>query len=132
MRIKAMAEKDAIKIVSSIIEGAKLGDVEARRVYLKYLLPLPKLIATPVILPLAQSADEAQQQISMLTVMAARGELDLDALATLTRSLTLSIDTRLEVLEERLGEREREASYGTSGPQATVAGGLLVVRATSS
>lgn len=110
MRIKAMAEKDAIKIVSSIIEGAKLGDVEARRVYLKYLLPLPKLIATPVILPLAQSADEAQQQISMLTVMAARGELDLDALATLTRSLTLSIDTRLEVLEERLGEREREAS----------------------
>ena len=45
--------------------------------------------------------------------MAARGELDLDALATLTRSLTLSIDTRLEVLEERLGEREREASYGT-------------------
>ena len=132
MRIKAMAEKDAIKIVSSIIEGAKLGDVEARRAYLKYLLPLPKLIATPVILPLAQSADEAQQQISMLTVMAARGELDLDALATLTRSLTLSIDTRLEVLEERLGEREREASYGTSGPQVTVAGGLLVVRATSS
>ena len=41
MRIKAMAEKDAIKIVSSIIEGAKLGDVEARRLYLKYLCLCP-------------------------------------------------------------------------------------------
>jgi hypothetical protein len=44
--------------------------------------------------------------------MCARGDLDMDALATLTRSLTLSIDTRLEVLEERLGEREREAGFG--------------------
>ena len=61
----------------------------------------------------AQSAAEAQEQIAQLTVMAARGDLDLDALPVLTRSLTLSIDTRLEVLEERLGEREREASYET-------------------
>jgi hypothetical protein len=113
MRIKAMAEKDAVEIVKAIIEGAKLGDIECRRLYLKYLLPMPKLIATPVDLPLAQSANEAQEQISRLTSMAARGDLDLDALQVLTRSLTLSIDTRLEVLEERLGEREREASYET-------------------
>ena len=46
-------------------------------------------------------------------MMAARGDLDMDALPVLTRSLTLSIDTRLEVLEERLGEQEREASYET-------------------
>jgi hypothetical protein len=113
MRIKAMAEKDAVEIVKAIIEGAKAGDVECRRLYLKYLLPLPKVISTPVSLPAAQSAAEAQEQIAQLTVMAARGDLDLDALPVLTRSLTLSIDTRLEVLEERLGEREREASYET-------------------
>jgi hypothetical protein len=108
VRIRAMAEKDAIPIVKAVIEGAKLGDVECRRLFLKYLLPLPRVIATPVDLPLAQSAAEAQEQIARLTSMAARGDLDLDALQVLTRSLTLSIDTRLARLEELLGEREGE------------------------
>lgn len=45
----------------------------------------------------------------MLTTMAARGDLDLDALQILSRSLTLAIDTRLTQLEERLEERERDA-----------------------
>src|ERR1700722_13609963 len=45
--------------------------------YLKYLLPMPRVISTPVDLPVAQSAAEAQEQISMLTVMAARGDLDI-------------------------------------------------------
>jgi hypothetical protein len=107
VRIRAMAEKDAVEIVKAIIEAAKLGDVEARRLYLKYLLPLPRVISTPVDLPQAQSAAEAQEQIAQLTVMAARGDLDIDALPVLTRSLTLAIDTRLEALEERLEERER-------------------------
>jgi hypothetical protein len=108
VRIRAMAEKDAVEIVRAVIEGAKLGDIECRRLYLKYLLPLPRVISTPVDLPLAQSAAEAQEQIARLTSMAARGDLDLEALQVLTRSLTLSIDTRLEVLEERLEERERD------------------------
>ena len=118
MRIKAMAQKDAIAIVSSIIEGAKLGDVECRRLYLKYLLPMPRLIATPVELPAAQSAAEAQEQIAQLTVMAARGDLDLNALATLTRSLTLSIDTRLRSPRRAAREREREARYETTESRA--------------
>jgi hypothetical protein len=109
VRIRAMAEKDAIEIVRAIIEGAKLGDVECRRLYLKYLLPMPRMISTPVELPLAQSASEAQEQIARLTVMAARGDLDLDALPVFARSLTLAIDTRLSELEERLEERERDA-----------------------
>jgi hypothetical protein len=110
VRIRAMAEKDAVEIVKAIIEGAKLGDVECRRLYLKYLLPLPRVIATPVSLPVAQSAGEAQEQIAQLTVMAARGDLDLDALQILSRSLTLAIDTRLSELEETLEERERNAA----------------------
>jgi hypothetical protein len=109
VRIRSMAEKDAVEIVKAVIEGAKLGDVECRRLYLKYLLPLPRVISTPVDLPPAQSAAEAQEQIAQLTVMAARGDLDIDALPVLTRSLTLAIDTRLTQLEERLEERERDA-----------------------
>ena len=76
--------------------------------YLKYLLPMPRVISTPVDLPVAQSAAEAQEQISMLTVMAARGDLDIDALPVLTRSLTLAIDTRLSEIEEIASERERD------------------------
>jgi hypothetical protein len=109
VRIRSMAEKDAVEIVKAVIEGAKLGDVECRRLYLKYLLPLPRVISTPVDLPPAQSAAEAQEQIAQLTVMAARGDLDIDALPVLTRSLTLAIDTRLTQLEERLEEREGDA-----------------------
>jgi hypothetical protein len=109
VRIRAMAEKDAIEIVKAVIEGARLGDVECRRLYLKHLLPLPRVISTPVELPLAQSASEAQEQIAMLTTMAARGDLDIDALPILTRSLTLAIDTRLTQLEEIIETREGEA-----------------------
>ena len=105
-----MAEKDAVEIVKAVIEGAKLGDVECRRLYLKYLLPLPRVISTPVDLPVAQSAGEAQEQIAHVTVMAARGDLDIEALPVLTRSLTLAIDTRLTQLEEQLeGSARREA-----------------------
>jgi hypothetical protein len=110
MRIRAMAEKDAVQIVKAVIEGAKAGDVECRRLYLKYLLQLPRVISTPVDLPAAQSAAEAQEQIAQLTVMAARGDLDIDALPILTRSLTMAIDTRLEALEEVLEERERNVA----------------------
>lgn len=110
VRIRAMAEKDAVEIVRAVIQGAKLGDVECRRLYLKYLLPpLPRVIATPVDLPLAQSAAEAQEQIAMLTTMAARGDLDIEVLPVLTRSLTLAIDTRLSQLEEIIETREGEA-----------------------
>jgi hypothetical protein len=110
--VRALVSDNAADIVRLVIEQAKLGDVHAQATFIR-MLPKFRFVSAPVDMPLAQSADEAQQQISMLTVMAARGDLDLDALATLTRSLTLAIDTRLEVLEERLGEREREASYGT-------------------
>jgi hypothetical protein len=91
VRIRRMVEKDAIEIVRSIIETAKTGDIEARRQFLKYLLPHPKVVMTPVDLPVAQSAAEAQEQISMLVQMTARGDLDLDSLAVLSRTLTLAL-----------------------------------------
>ena len=93
-------------IVKKIIESAEAGDVEARRQFLRYLLPHPKLVLTPVDLPAAKDAAEAQAQIGVLVGMAGRGELDLDSLHSLSRALALAIDTRLAELEERLGEQE--------------------------
>ena len=93
-------------IVEKIIESAEAGDVEARRQFLRYLLPHPKLVLTPIDLEPAMDAAEAQAQIGMLTAMAARGELDLDSLHALSRALAMAIDTRLAELEEALSELE--------------------------
>jgi hypothetical protein len=63
-------------------------------------------VAEPIDLPVAQSAAEAQEQIAMLVAMTARGDMDLDALQILARTLTMAIDTRLSEIEEIIGERE--------------------------
>jgi Family of unknown function (DUF5681) len=104
--VRALVNGRGGAIVEKIIESAEAGDVEARRQFLRYLLPHPKLVLTPVDLEPAKDAAEAQAQIGMLTRMAARGELDLDSLHALSRALAMAIDTRLAELEERLGEQE--------------------------
>jgi Family of unknown function (DUF5681) len=105
-RVRELVEKDGAAIVEAIIRDAKNSDVEARRIFCRYLLPHPKLVLTPINLPAVQNAVEAQAQIGMLTSLAARGELDLDSLHALSRALVLAIDTRLSELEEILAERE--------------------------
>ena len=110
--IRALVRDNAVPILKKVIEQAKLGDVHAQATFIR-LLPRYRFVSESVDLPLAQSAAESQEQIARLTSMAARGDLDLDSLQVLSRSLTLAIDTRLEVLEERLGEREREVGYET-------------------
>jgi hypothetical protein len=107
-RIRGLVER-TIEIVKTIIEAAKLGDIEARRQFLKYLLPRSRTISTPVDLPVVQSAGEVQEQIAMLTAMAARGDLDLDALHILSRTLMMAIDARLSEIEEIVSEREHDA-----------------------
>ena len=109
--IRQLVSDNAADIVRLVIMQARAGDVNAQATFIR-MLPKYRFVSESVDLPLAQSAAESQEQIARLTSMAARGDLDLDSLQVLTRSLTLSIDTRLEVLEERLGEQEREAGYG--------------------
>jgi hypothetical protein len=106
--VRALVNDRGGTIVKKIIESAEAGDVEARRQFLRYLLPHPKLVLTPVDLPPAKDAAEAQAQIGVLVGMAGRGELDLDSLHSLSRALALAIDTRLAELEERLGEQEAQ------------------------
>jgi hypothetical protein len=109
--VRQLVSDNAPAIVKLIIEQAKAGDVAAQATFVR-MLPRYRFVSASVDMPVAVGADEAQQQIAQLTSMCARGDLDLGSLEVLTRSLTLSIDTRLETLEERLGEQEREAGYG--------------------
>jgi hypothetical protein len=107
--VREIVERDGPAIVEEIAKAAKDGDVEARLLFLRFLLPRPRMVLTPIDLPPARDAAEAQTQISMLTSMAAKGDLDLDALHALSRALALAIEARLgelEELEEILGERE--------------------------
>jgi hypothetical protein len=106
-RIRALINDNAADILLKVIEQAKAGDSQAQAAFLK-LVPRHRYVSSPVDLPVAQSAGEAQEQIAMLTTMAARGDLDLDALHVLSRTLTMAIDTRLKELEEIIGEREVE------------------------
>jgi hypothetical protein len=110
--VRALVNDRGGAIVEKIIEGAENGDVEARRQFLRYLLPHPKLVLTPIDLEPAKDAAEAQAQIGMLTSMAARGELDLDSLHALSRALALAIDARLAELEEIVSEREERSDDG--------------------
>jgi Family of unknown function (DUF5681) len=98
-RIRALIDGNAADILAKVIEQAKAGDSQAQAAFLK-LLPKYRVVMTTVEMPVAQSAGEAQEQIAMLTTMAARGDLDLDALQILSRSLTLAIDTRLTQLRK--------------------------------
>jgi hypothetical protein len=107
--VRNLVSDNAADIVRLVIEQAKAGDVHAQATFIR-MLPKFRFVSAPIDMPVAVGADEAQQQIAQLTSMCARGDLDLGSLEVLTRSLTLSIDTRLETLEERLGERERDVA----------------------
>jgi hypothetical protein len=107
-KIRSMVERDAIEIVKAIIERAKTGDVEACRIFCRYLLPRPKVVSAPFDLPPARTATEAKQQIGRLVSLAAKGELDLDSLHALASALQMAISNRMEELEGILGDFERE------------------------
>jgi hypothetical protein len=109
-RVREIVERDGAAIVEEIVKNAKDCDCESRRLFLRYLLPHPKLVLTPIDLAPAKDAAEAQVQIGVLTSMAARGELDLDSLHALSRALAIAIDARLAELEEILQGREAKKS----------------------
>ena len=113
-KIRSLVERDAVEIVKAIIERAKTGDVEACRIFCRFLLPRPKMVCAPFDLPPARTATEAKEQIGKLVSLAAKGEIDLDSLHALSSSLQMAISSRMEELEAILGdyeqERERDAA----------------------
>ena len=106
--VRKMVDDKGGAVVAKLIERAEAGDADAARVFVRYLLPRPRLVTTPVDLPAVQTVSEAQAQIGMLVSMAARGALDLDALHALSQALHLAVSTRIEELEELLEEQEAQ------------------------
>ena len=96
--VRKMVNDKGGSVVAKIIERAEAGDADAARIFVRYLLPRPRLVTTPVDLKPAQTAAQAREQIGVLTSMAAAGDLDLDALHALSQALHMAISTRIEEL----------------------------------
>ena len=106
--VRKMVNDKGGAVVAKIIERAEAGDADAARIFVRYLLPRPRLVMTPLDLPPAQTAAQAREQIGLLTSMAAKGDLDLDALQALSQALHMAISSRIEELEELLEAREAD------------------------
>lgn len=107
--VRNLVSDNAADIVKLVIEQAKAGDVNAQATFIR-MLPKFRFVSAPIDMPVAQSAAEAQEQIGMLSAMAARGDLDLGSLEILSKTLTMAIDTRLAEIEDLIGERERDVA----------------------
>ena len=104
--VRQLVSDNAPAIVKLIIEQAKAGDVAAQATFIR-MLPKYRFVSAAVDMPVPRAPAEAQEQIGMLSAMAARGDLDLGSLEILSRTLTMAIDTRLSELEEII-ERQAE------------------------
>ena len=83
-----------------------MGDVEACRIFCRYLLPRHRFVPEPVNLPPAKDLIEARAQIAKLASLAARGNLDLESMTQIARVLAMSAGLRLEELEDILADKE--------------------------
>jgi hypothetical protein len=107
-KIRQLVEKDAVAIVSGIIEAAKLGDPAARQIFVRYLLPRHRYVSDPIQLPVIDNLAEARSQIAKLASLGMQGLIDLDSMLTLSRTIALAAGLRLEELEDILEAREDE------------------------
>jgi hypothetical protein len=104
--IRALVSDKAGAIVAKIIERAESGDVEACRIFCRYLMPRHRFVPEPVNLPPAKDLIEARAQIAKLASLAAQGVLDLESMTQIARVLSMSAGLRLEELEELLANKE--------------------------
>ena len=98
-------------IIKKTLEQAEAGDVAAMQLAYKYLLPrMQRFIPAPIEMPLIESLEIARQQIARLAVMGATGELDLESMTAISRTICLAAGLRLSELEDILCDREDEAA----------------------
>ena len=74
--------------------------------FLRFLMPRHRFVPEPVDLPPAADLAEIRAQIAKLASLAASGELDLDSMTQIARTLALAAGLRLEELEDILAEKE--------------------------
>jgi hypothetical protein len=71
---RLISEADLEAIVKQVVEGAKLGDPDARRTYFRYLRPPTPRFAGTIDLEPPKTAQEARGAIAKITSLIARAE----------------------------------------------------------
>ena len=66
---------------------------------MKYMWPKQRFISTPITLPLIDSLEVAREQIAKLASLGMQGEIDLDSMTAISRTIALAAGLRLEELE---------------------------------
>ena len=107
--VRALISEKTGTLVEKILTNAENGDVESLRLFCRYLMPRHRFVPEPVDLPPAQNAAEIQSQIARLASLAGEGSLDLDSMTAISQVLAMALGTRLEELEELIGEKEAQA-----------------------
>lgn len=105
-RVRALINDKTGVIVEKILANAENGDVASMQMFCKHLMPRHRFVPEPVDLPPAADLVEIRAQIAKLASLAASGELDLDSMTQIARTLALAAGLRLEELEDILAEKE--------------------------
>jgi hypothetical protein len=109
-QIRKMISDSSVDIVRSIINAAKLGDIAAQQLFCRYLLPRQRFVAMSVEMPVIDGLEVARAQIARLAVLAGAGDLDLDSMTSISKTIALAAGLRLEELEDILADREDETA----------------------
>ena len=118
--LRELVAKDAKAIVKSVIELAKAGDVESRRVFMRHLLPQSSW-PTPFDLPKINGPADLPRAVQAAIDAAASGELGLEAAERVVALLTglrqayesADLAERLNEMEARLAALTAQAGTGS-------------------
>jgi hypothetical protein len=102
---RLIAEGDDLEIVSKVVASAKLGDIEARRIYFRFLRPPPPRSATFAPAPFEfrkpATMEEASAETNRIAEAVAIGELDHATGEFLLAALRTFVETLAGVKTER-------------------------------
>lgn len=111
--LEEMMADDGRAIVQAVIEAAKSGDLQAARIVLDRILPLPKGRRVGVVLPEAKDAGDVLTAFSAVASALAEGDITIEEAQGLGSFLearrktieTIKIEARLSALETRGGAK---------------------------
>jgi hypothetical protein len=111
-KMQALLLPAATPVLKGIIEDAKAGDIEARKLFTKLLPRMPHYAPTLIDLPRITTAKQASAQIAKMAVKVGRGEIDLETFDAMVEALRVFIAAHERVELETEVEKYRETMKG--------------------
>jgi hypothetical protein len=116
---RLISEGDDKKIVDAIVAAAKLGDIEARRVYFRHLRPPPphsERYVEPIDYTAPKAVEEARGVILDLGERLAKGTISLEIHDALISGLKVFLADKAADQQRKLDELQEALRAGEDGP----------------